>query len=185
MDAFLLAAGLTAVAEVGDRSLLLALLLGSRYSRTTVLFLGMSTGLILNLVLVGLFGSWLFLFVPTPWQPWIVSGLFMLTALWLLQQEGSQAAVQLSDRKLFVTSASAFFIMEMADKSQLTMLALVGSQSSLPGVILGAICGTLAVVGPALWLGRRLSPVLPSRWLSLASAALFFLAAGSTLALSL
>lgn len=182
LEVFLLSAGLTAAAELGDRSLLLALLLGSRYPRTGVLFLGMSTGLILNLVLAGLFGSWLFWLIPSPWQPWIVSGLFIMTAVWLLWQKDPQPVTDISNQRLFVSSASAFFIMEMADKSQLTMLALIGSQEWLPGVLLGAIVGTLLVVGPALWVGRWIAPKLPFRALSIAGAGLFLFAAVVTIA---
>ncbi len=175
MDLFYLTVLTVAIAELGDRSLFLAILLGVRYRRPWPVFLGMVAGLFSNQLISAFAGVWLFLVLPTDWHGLLVGAVFLVMAAWVLFPEDESKAERLTARSIFLTSAAAFFILEMADKTQLAVVTLAGASGTVWPVVFGATVGILLVTTPALLLGWRFAAALPMRTLRLVAAALFAL----------
>ncbi|MCH8553246.1 MAG: TMEM165/GDT1 family protein [Natronospirillum sp.] len=177
MDAFLVSTLAISIAEIGDRSLLLALLLGIRYRRPWPVFWGMVLGLFANQLLSALVGLWLFSLLPPLWQPWLIAAVFLLMAVWLLFEEDDEVPPVQPGLHLLLGSALAFFLLEMADKTQVTVIALMGAYGQLVPVVLGATLGILLVTTPALWLGNKFADRIPSKTVHRLASLLFLLLA--------
>lgn len=174
MDAFFFSSLTVGIAEIGDRSLFLALLFGLRYQRPWPVFAGMAVGLFLNQALSTLFGMWLFQFISPTWQSWLVASAFFIMAIWMLVPEGEEVPQDLKKRHLFLAAAVAFFVLEMADKTQLVVITLAGNYQTFWPVVAGATLGILAVTTPALWLGYRFAHRIPVRLMRWVASGLFF-----------
>lgn len=170
MDAFFLSILTVGIAEVGDRSLFLALLFGLRYQRPWPIFAGMACGLFANQALSAFVGMWLFKFFQADWHAWIVGIAFIVMAIWvLIPEDNNELKTDISGHQLFLAAAVGFFVLEMADKTQLVVVALAGSYQSFWPVVLGATIGILAVTTPALWLGYKFAhkiPIKTMKWLA-------------------
>lgn len=173
MDAFLVSMLSISLAEIGDRSLFLALLFGLRYRRPWPVFFGMVLGLFLNQVLTALFGQWIFSLIPAGWQTGLISVLFLVMAVWVLFEEGESEKPIGTQRSLILTSAISFFLLEMADKTQVAVIMLVGVYNNLVAVVLGATLGILLVTTPALWLGHHFADRIPQRAMRWVASAVF------------
>jgi len=184
MELFLFSTLAVGIAEVGDRSLLLAILFGIRYPNFWPIFWGMATGLFVNQALSALVGVWLFTVISPEWHAWLVGIAFLVMAIWVLIPEDDEVKENLTARSLFLTSALAFFILEMADKTQLVVVTLAGASKELVPVVLGATLGILLVTAPALWLGNRFAAWLPVRKIRFMAAALFLILACWTLTMA-
>ncbi len=178
MEAFLVSTLAVGIAEIGDRSMFLAVLFGIRYQRPWPVFWGMALGLFINQLLSAVLGVWFATLVDAQWLGWIVGGVFLVMAVWVLIPEKEEGEPKIiSGRGLFLTAAVAFFMLEMADKTQLAVIALAGVYQSILPVALGASLGILLLTGPALWLGHRFADLLPMRTLNILASVLFFLLA--------
>ena len=175
MDAFLISIFTVGIAEIGDRSLFLAVFLGVRYQRLWPVFWGMAAGLFLNQALSAFAGIWLFRLIDAQWQGWLVGSVFLIMAVWMLFPDKDEKLKDHSGRSIFITSALAFFILEMADKTQLAVVTLAGVFDSFIPVVMGATLGILLLTTPALWLGCRFACLLPMRFVRFTGSALFFL----------
>lgn len=169
MDAFLISMLSISLAEIGDRSLFLALLFGLRYRRPWPIFIGMVLGLFLNQLLTALFGQWIFSLIPTGWQTGLIAAIFLVMAVWVLFEEDESEKPVGTQRSLILTSAISFFLLEMADKTQVAVIMLMGVYDHLVAVVLGATLGILLVTTPALWLGHHFADRIPRktmRWVA-------------------
>ncbi len=178
MEAFLISTLAVGIAEIGDRSLFLAILLGVQYQRPWPVFWGMTTGLFLNQALSALLGVWLFRVINPEWQGWIVGTVFLIMAIWVLIPDDEKKFKQRSTGSIFLASALAFFILEMADKTQLAVITLAGAFEAFLPVVAGATLGILLVTTPALWLGSRFAARLPLKLLRISACCLFLLIGG-------
>jgi len=163
MEAFLTSTLTVGVAEIGDRSLFLALVFGIRYQQPWPVFWGMSLGLMLNQAISALLGVWLFTWIPTDYQGWILSLAFFAMAIWMLvpEKDDDESKPVMTGRALFLVAAVSFFVLEMADKTQVAVISLAGAFDTYWPVVLGATLGILLVTTPALWLGQRFAHWLP------------------------
>ncbi|MCC5879884.1 MAG: TMEM165/GDT1 family protein [Idiomarina sp.] len=174
MDAFFLSILTVGIAEVGDRSLFLALLFGLRYQRPWPVFAGMALGLFLNQALSALVGMWLFQFLQADWHGWLVGIAFLVMAVWVLvPEQDDELKADVSKRQLFLAAAVGFFVLEMADKTQLVVVTLAGSYQTFWPVVLGATIGILAVTTPALWLGYKFANRIPLQTMKWVACGLF------------
>ncbi len=173
MDAFAAALLTVAIAEIGDRSLLLAIVFGLRYRRPWPVFWGMAVGLLANQLLSALVGVWLFSLLDPAWHGALVGTAFLAMAVWVLVPESDDEPPPRSGSRIFVTAAVTFFILEMADKTQLAVITLAGMFDSVIAVVAGGTLGILLVTTPALWLGHRFAGRLPLRLLRRVAALLF------------
>lgn len=175
MEAFWVSFATVSVAEVGDRSMLLALLLGLRNQRPWAIFFGMVLGLAANQALAGVVGVVLFSWFEGNWHQWVMGAVFLLMAVWVLIPEDDEVNEEMSSKGMFLAAALTFFLAEMADKTQLAVVALAGTYQTLVPVVTGATLGLLAVTGPALWFGNKFSDRLPVKHIKYFGAVMFAL----------
>ncbi len=181
MELFAISLMTALVAEIGDRSLLLAVLFGVRYERIWPIFWGMVTGLLVNQAVSAVAGVWLFALIPSTWHSWLIGITFLVMGVWILFSKDERLRDSGTAGGLFVTSAVAFFLLEMADKTQLAVIALAGVTQNVAPVILGATLGILLITTPALLIGNRFAAWLPVKWIRTIGAVLLLLLGGWTL----
>lgn len=175
LEAFWVSFATVSVAEVGDRSMLMALLLGLRNQRPWAIFLGMAIGLAANQALAGAVGVLLFSWFQGNWHQWVMGTVFILMAIWVLIPESDEVKENVSSRGAFLAAAITFFIAEMADKTQIAVVALAGTYQMFLPVVVGATLGLLAVTGPALWFGNKFASRLPVKHIKHFGAVMFLL----------
>lgn len=179
MDAFLVSAGLVALAEIGDRTQILAVMLVARFRRPIPVLLGVlvasAAAQFLASAVGAVAGEWL----HGRWVQRLIGLSFIGFAIWTLLPE--KAAVEAEPklvrrRNVFMATAAAFFLMEMGDKTQFAALALAVRFHSLVPVGLGATAGMMIANTPAVLAGHAMGDRLPLRLIhvvaALASAAL-------------
>ena len=168
MDAFFLSIVTVGIAEIGDRSLFLALLFGLRYQRPWPILIGMTAGLFANQAISAFVGIWMFQWLNPAWHAWIIAAAFLIMAILIvLPSSDKDMAPPSSSHQLIWTAAISFFFLEIADKSQLMVVTLAGSYQTFWPIALGATLGILATTAPALWLGTKFAhkiPVATLRW---------------------
>ncbi|HSW26034.1 MAG TPA: TMEM165/GDT1 family protein, partial [Burkholderiaceae bacterium] len=128
----------------------------------------------LNHALAGLLGHWIALQLGANALRWTVGLGFIVMAAWMLVPDRiDDQAMKSSGRwGVFVTTAVAFFLVEMGDKTQLATVALAARFADLPSVVAGTTAGLLLANAPVVWLGDVLARRLPMAWLHRAAALL-------------
>jgi Ca2+/H+ antiporter, TMEM165/GDT1 family len=174
MEALLVSFGTATIAEIGDRTQLLSLLLVARYGRPWSVLAGVLVASFANHALAGLVGLSLGRMLG-PRQLELAVGLGMIVmAVWTWygdQHEETKTSVP--SRQVFVATVAAFFIAEIGDKTQIATVALVAAYSTLLLVVAGTTCGMLAANFPVIFLGNAFAPRLPLRTIRLAASLLF------------
>ncbi|MFT4045717.1 MAG: TMEM165/GDT1 family protein [Solimonas sp.] len=183
MEAFLVSTGAVLLGEIGDKTMLLALVLATRFRRPLPVIAGILVATLLNHALAGLLGGWVRTVVPAGWLPWIVGGLFIAVGLWALvpdQIDEEEAAPQGSGSAFLVT-AIAFFLAEIGDKTQIATTLLAARFDSLPAVVAGTTTGMMLADVPVIFVGAALATKLPLRVIRIAAAGLFIVIGVTTL----
>ncbi|MEG3791457.1 TMEM165/GDT1 family protein [Lysobacter sp. CCNWLW3] len=179
MDAFPLATaalstGTVALAEIGDKTQLLALLLAARFRRPWPIVAGILVATLLNHALA----AWLGALVAQWLQPsvlrWIVAGSFLAVALWTLKPDKLDGeGERLPARGAFVATTIAFFVAEIGDKTQVATVLLAARYSPLWEVVAGTTIGMLLANVPVVLLGSRFADRLPLKAARLVAAVVF------------
>lgn len=148
------------IAELGDKTQLLVLLLARRFQRPVLVAGGMVVAFAVSHALAAVFGSWVETVVPDAALQWIVGGLFIAIGLWTLLERDLQAPARepspYAATSVFVSVFLIFMLAELGDKSQLTT---VGVSMALPDwwrVAIGATLGGALVNLPVIWVGHRI-----------------------------
>ena len=168
--------GVVALAEIGDKTQLLALVLAARFRRPWPIVAGILIATLANHAVAGLAGAWFAHLMDGPWLRWIVGGSFVAIGVWALFpdrfEDDDKPAM---DRYgALVTTTIAFFLVEIGDKTQNATVALAGRFSAdVAAVVAGTTIGMLLANAPAVWLGDRLAHRLPLKAIRLAAAAVF------------
>ncbi|MCF7222562.1 TMEM165/GDT1 family protein [Marilutibacter chinensis] len=169
----LLSTGTVALAEIGDKTQLLALMLAARFRRPWPIVAGILVATLLNHAAAAWIGmaaaSWL---RPDVLQ-WIVAASFLAVALWTLKPDKLDDDEPLPARGAFVATTIAFFLAEIGDKTQLATVLLAARYSPLWEVVAGTTLGMLAANVPVVALGSRFATRLPLRAARIAAAAVF------------
>ena len=162
MEAFLVSVGVVALAEIGDKTQLLVLVLSARDRRSLPIVLGILVGTLANHTLAALFGAWLVETLGEGTMRWIVAAAFLAMAAWTLVPDklGEQTA-SASRFGVFGTTVSAIFLLEMADKTQIATVTLAARYASVLPVIAGTTVGMLLANVPAVYLGERVLKYVP------------------------
>jgi len=164
MEAFLVSTGIVALAEIGDKTQLLALFLAARWRRPWPIILGIFTATIVNHALAGAVGAWLTQVIGPDALRWILGVSFIAMAAWMLVpdklDEAETGKLRLG---VFGTTVVAFFLAEMGDKTQVATVALVAQFQAYYAVVAGTTLGMLIANVPALVLGDKLAHRLPVR----------------------
>ena len=176
LEAYLVSLGTIFVAEFGDKSQLLAIVLATRFRNPRAVIAGMALGLFLNHALAGAVGSLLARFVSEDVLRWGVGLGFLAAAGFALLPIGEskyEVHAPVSGRNAFWVTAGTFFLVEMGDRTQLMIVALAARFETAVPVVLGATTGILMALVPAVIFADRLLARLPMRLIRLAAAALF------------
>lgn len=162
--AALISTGTVALAEIGDKTQLLALLLAARFRKPWPIIAGILVATLLNHALAAWFGALVADSLPPDSLRWIVAGSFLAVALWTLKPDQLDAEGEsLPARGAFLATAVAFFIAEMGDKTQVATVLLAAKYEPLWQVIVGTTAGMLLANVPVVMLGHRFSDRLPLR----------------------
>jgi putative Ca2+/H+ antiporter (TMEM165/GDT1 family) len=174
MEAFILSLTSIAIAEMGDRTQLLALVLVARFRKPWPIVAGVLCATLANHGVAGLLGAW-FGKLLTPAMLDAAVGVSMIAmALWTLKPDKlDQQATTTSNAGAFIATLVAFFLAEIGDKTQIATVALAAAYPNLIAVIGGTTCGMLVANVPVIFLGNAFAHRLPLRAMHVAAAALF------------
>lgn len=176
MIGFLVSAGVVALAEIGDKTQLLALLLAAKYRKPVPIILGILVATLLNHSLAGLIGAWLAAAIGAEALRWVLGLSFIAMAGWMLVPDQADDLDTIAPRfGVFVATTLAFFLVEMGDKTQIATVALAARYASLITVVAGTTVGMMLANVPAVLLGEVASRKLPMRLVHAIAAGVFLL----------
>ncbi len=174
MEAFLIATGVVAFAEIGDKTQLLALVLAARFRRPLPIIAGIFVATVFNHSLASAVGVWLSAALGPEVLRWVLGLSFIAMAGWLLVPDEVDASeVAHSRYGAFATTVVTFFIAEMGDKTQIATVALAARYNALYTVIAGTTLGMLLADVPAVFVGDRVAGRLPVKAVHAIAAAIF------------
>lgn len=176
MEAFLISAGIVALAEIGDKTQLLSLVLAARFKRPLVIILGIFVATIVNHALAGTVGAWIGMQFGPDVMRWILAVSFIAIGLWMLipdRLDENAARNVKSKYGVFATTLLAFFLAEMGDKTQFATVALAARFDTLFAVVLGTTLGMMLANVPVVLLGKAVAARLPIRVINVTAAVMF------------
>jgi putative Ca2+/H+ antiporter (TMEM165/GDT1 family) len=182
LSALALSTGVVALAEMGDKTQLLSLMLAARYPKQALVIIsGIFIATIVNHACAAFLGHWLTSFVTPDLLKWILGLSFLGIGLWLLVPDHVDDAVgsKVADRafQVFLLTVGLFFVAEMGDKTQIATIALGAKYSDILSVTVGTTLGMMLVNVPAVWIGQTFTTRMPTKWVH-AIAAFTFIAIG-------
>ena len=178
LSAALISTGTVALAEIGDKTQLLALLLAARYRKPWPIIAGILVATLLNHALAAWFGTLVAQWLRPEVLRWIVAASFLAVALWTLKPDSlDDDGSALPARGAFIATTIAFFIAEIGDKTQVATVLLATKYSPLWEVVVGTTAGMLLANVPVVALGSRFSDRLPLKAARLVAAVVFLLLA--------
>jgi|SRR5690554_672261 len=155
MEALIASTVAVAIAEMGDKTQLLALLLVGRYGRPLLICLGILVATLINHGLSAWLGSWLGDLIPTTWLPWIIGCSFLAVALWMLIPDSvDDSNGRFATLGPFMATCILFFLAEIGDKTQIATIVLAANYSATWMVIIGTTLGMLLANVPVVLCGR-------------------------------
>lgn len=182
MEAFFSSAAMVALAEIGDKTQLLALFLAARFRQKYAVCAGILAATLLNHAVSAWLGVWLAERLPPETLTWLVGGSFIAVGLWLLKPDkdggSGEAAMKYG---AFAATLLLFFLAEIGDKTQLATVFLAARYHEMWAVVVGSTLGLLAANVPMVFWGERLLRRIPARIVRIAACALFCLMGAYTL----
>jgi putative Ca2+/H+ antiporter (TMEM165/GDT1 family) len=184
MNSLLTSTGVVALAEMGDKTQLLAFLLAAKFRRPVPIITGILAATLLNHGLAGAVGAWIPHLLSPAVLRWSVGLLFLGMAVWTLipdkiEDEESRAAGRLG---VFGATFITFFLAEMGDKTQIATIAMAAQFQSALLVVAGTTLGMMIADVPAVFLGQRFADRIPMRLVHGIAALIFALLGVATLA---
>jgi putative Ca2+/H+ antiporter (TMEM165/GDT1 family) len=174
MEALLVSTGVVALAEIGDKTQLLALVLAARFRRPLPIILGILVATLANHALAGAAGAWIASLVGPVAMRWILGLSFIAMAAWTLVPDEYEESQEAPSRfGVFGTTLVAFFLVEMGDKTQIATVALAARYGALASVVAGTTLGMMLANVPAVLLGEVAARKLPMRLVHGIAAAIF------------
>src|SRR5690606_23388730 len=164
MEAFLLSTGIVALAEIGDKTQLLAFILAAKFRKPVPIILGILVATLANHACAGAVGAWITTVVDPTLLRWILGGGFLAMAIWILIPDKlEENDTHLARFGVFGTTVLAFFLAEMGDKTQVATVALAAQYASFVAVVAGTTFGMMIANVPAVLLGDRVANRLSIR----------------------
>lgn len=184
MQAFLIATGLVALAEIGDKTQLLAFMLAARFRRPVPIVAGIFVATVFNHAAAGALGSWLTGFIGPVALRWILGLSFIAMAGWMLIPDKlDDDDTPKPGHGVFVTTVIAFFLAEMGDKTQIATVALAARfPADFIGVVAGTTAGMMLANVPAVLVGGKLAQKVPVKLVHTIAAVIFAVLGVLTLA---
>lgn len=164
MEAFLVSTGIVALAEMGDKTQLLSLVLAAKFRRPIPIILGILVATLLNHALAGAVGTWLTSLLGPDALRWILGLSFLAMAVWIMipdKLDSGDTDFSANRYGIFATTVVVFFLAEMGDKTQVATIALAAQYSSLVAVVAGTTFGMMIANVPAVLVGDKVANKLP------------------------
>jgi len=181
VNSFLVSAAVVAVAEIGDKTQLLALVLAAKFRKPIPIILGILVATLANHAAAAAVGTWLTRVIGPDVMRWVLGVSFIAMGIWTLIPDKPDLDDEKPSSKdgwgVFSTTAAAFFLLEMGDKTQIATVALAAKYCNLALVTAGTTFGMMLANVPAVLLGDVAAKKLPLA-LVRAVAALIFVALG-------
>lgn len=174
MEAFLVSTSIVALAEIGDKTQLLAFILAAKFRKPVPIVLGILVATLGNHAFAGALGAWITSMVPQETMRWILGLSFIGMAIWtLIPDKFDEDDAKLAKYGVFGTTLIAFFLAEMGDKTQVATVALAAQYQSLVSVVAGTTLGMMIANVPAVLLGDRIAHKMPVRAVHAVAAFIF------------
>lgn len=178
MDALLVSTLAVFVAELGDKTQLLALVLAARFRKPWPVIAGILLATLANHFAAAWLGRLIAVWLSPELLRWILGGGFILMGAWLLIPDKDGEHGQASRFGPFLTTLIAFFLVEIGDKTQVATVALAAKFDELSMVVAGTTLGMLAANAPVVLAGHLFSGRIPMRLVHGIAAAGFALMGG-------
>jgi putative Ca2+/H+ antiporter (TMEM165/GDT1 family) len=183
LEALFVSTGVVALAEIGDKTQLLAFILASRFKKPVPIILGILAATLVNHGLAGALGAWISSAITPEILRWILGLSFIGMAIWTLipdkiEEEETHAARRLG---VFGATLITFFLAEMGDKTQIATVAMAAHYAAPLTVVIGTTLGMLIADVPAVFAGDRLAARIPMKLVHSVAAAVFAILGAATL----
>jgi putative Ca2+/H+ antiporter (TMEM165/GDT1 family) len=175
LESFLISTGVVALAEIGDKTQLLAFILAARFKKPLPIIGGILIATLINHGLAGALGAWITAMVNPSIMQWVLGVSFIAMAVWTLipdeiEEEETQVVLKLG---VFGATLVTFFLAEMGDKTQIATVALAAHYASPVWVVAGTTLGMLIADVPAVFIGDKLANRIPMTLVHRIAAAIF------------
>ncbi|MEI2679526.1 MAG: TMEM165/GDT1 family protein [Burkholderiaceae bacterium] len=175
MESLFVSTGVVALAEIGDKTQLLAFILAARFKKPLPIILGILCATVVNHGLAGALGAWITTTISPETLRWILGASFIGMAIWTLipdkiEEEETQIASKLG---VFGATLITFFLAEMGDKTQIATVAMAAHYANPVLVVIGTTLGMLIADVPAVFVGDKLAAKIPMKLVHSIAAAIF------------
>ena len=158
MEAFLISTGIVALAEIGDKTQLLAFILAAKFRKPVPIIIGILIATLANHGFAGAIGTWVTTLLSPETLRWILGVSFIAMAVWtLIPDKFDEDEAKFARFGVFGTTLIAFFLAEMGDKTQVATVALAAQFQSLFCVVAGTTIGMMIANVPAVIMGDRIA----------------------------
>jgi Ca2+/H+ antiporter, TMEM165/GDT1 family len=175
MESLIISTGVVALAEVGDKTQLLAFILAARFKKPIPIILGILVATIVNHGLAGALGAWITASISPEVLRWVLGLSFIAMAIWtLIPDEIEEDETKIAARfGVFGATLITFFLAEMGDKTQIATVALAAHYAAPMLVVIGTTLGMLIADVPAVFAGEKLANKIPMKLVHGIAAAIF------------
>ncbi|CAL92987.1 TMEM165/GDT1 family protein [Azoarcus olearius] len=174
MEAFLVSTSIVALAEIGDKTQLLAFILAAKFRKPWPIVLGILVATLANHAGAGALGSFVTSLVSPEVMRWVLGLSFIGMAIWtLIPDKFEEDDATFARFGVFGTTLIAFFLAEMGDKTQVATVALAAQYQALVAVVMGTTLGMMIANVPAVLLGDRIANRIPVKLVHGIAAAIF------------
>jgi putative Ca2+/H+ antiporter (TMEM165/GDT1 family) len=182
LESFLVSAGVVALAEIGDKTQLLALILAAKFRKPLPIVAGILGATLANHAFAGALGSWITAMLGPATLRWLLGLSFIGMAIWTLIPDNlDESDAKLARFGVFGTTLVAFFLVEMGDKTQIATIALAVQYHAFLSVVAGTTLGMMIANVPAVFLGDRIAHRMPVRLVHGVAAMIFAILGVATL----
>ncbi|MBB5392275.1 MULTISPECIES: TMEM165/GDT1 family protein [unclassified Herbaspirillum] len=182
MDAFLVSTGIVALAEIGDKTQLLAFILAAKFRKPLPIIFGVLVATIANHAFAGALGAWITSLLSPETLRWVLGVSFIAMAVWtLIPDKFDESEAKFGRFGVFGTTLLTFFLAEMGDKTQVATVALAAQYHAFVPVVAGTTLGMMIANVPAVLLGDRIAGRMPVRVVHAIAAAIFAILGVATL----
>lgn len=183
MESLLVSTSVVALAEIGDKTQLLAFILAARFKKPVPIILGILCATVVNHGMAGALGAWITSALSPEILRWILGASFIGMAIWTLvpdeiEEEETRIASKLG---VFGATLITFFLAEMGDKTQIATIAMAAHYATPLLVVIGTTLGMLIADVPAVFVGDKLAAKIPMKLVHSIAAAIFAILGGATL----
>jgi len=158
MEAFLISTGIVGLAEIGDKTQLLAFLLAAKFRKPLPIVLAIFVATVANHAFAAAVGAWITSMLGPDVLRWVLGVSFLAMAAWtLIPDKLDEEETKLAKYGVFLTTLIAFFMAEMGDKTQVATVALAARYHDIVSVVLGTTFGMMLANVPAVYLGDKIA----------------------------